>query len=118
MVKGILVRTDGRIEAVEVDFQMMKELCGTKEKPAFLQCVPFGDTGADFYVDEDGKYNCLPINHLASALCEQYEVGMSGSDHIVGNFVLIGGCVAGDHTDIPDALAQELLARSRFPAKK
>jgi hypothetical protein len=66
------------------------------------------------YVDEEGKQKGLPINYLATQLCETYKIGLNPSDVIVGTFIIVGTLnEQGEHDaenhDVPEMLVEQIV---------
>ncbi len=108
MIKGIQIKSDGSILSIDLaDWEAIKAGIGG----GYLQAVPFGETGAVLYCDEDGKNKGLPLNSIATVSSIKYQVGFSPDDYLVGDIILVGlPNQDGDDTSIPEELAKELLA--------
>lgn len=106
-MRGILIRTDGEMSVVEInDFDHMKSLAGID----YAESIPFGQTGCDMYVDEEGKYKLMRPNPKATSLCRDFEVGLSPDDVIVGNAVILGLDTDGELASVNDDLIKKIIS--------
>jgi hypothetical protein len=108
-MKAILIETTGKVSRIEIrDYKDIQVAVG-----GYIQWIPFAESNAA-YVNEEGKLLNLPENYLATRLCFKYDVGLSSSDYISGNMVVVGQSDNdGSEMDIDDELAEALLKENR-----
>lgn len=79
----------------------------------WLQGIPFTHETMAF-VDEEGKLKGLPVNEVATQLCETFKVGLAPDDVIVGTFILVGtldgnGIQDGENHPVPETLVEQIV---------
>lgn len=104
MVKALVIPADGPVTVTNLDgYDGLKAVI-----QGWLEAIPWGPT-ATAYLDEDGKSKFLPVNARASALAHANGYIWDWDD-IVGPLVIVGPAdAAGDDTDVPATLAEEIL---------
>ena len=106
MVKAAIVNVDGNIE--------IKNLNGyddlSSSVQGWLEALRFS-TGMTGYVNEEGKLKNLPLNPLATYICNKMSVGLSFSDYIVGPMVCVGPVDSeGEDTDLSSEMIAEVIS--------
>lgn len=107
MAKALIIKTDGTHEVknfiVGDSYELIRDGVG-----GWIECVSLPYLNADMWVNEEGKLNGLPFNHIGTALW----VGEYGlTDIIVGDIVVTGGAdEEGNTVGLTDETLADLLA--------
>lgn len=105
-MKNVIVIKPGEAPVVKQldDNGIKAELDG-----GWLESIPFTENALAF-MDEEGKMKGLPINELATKLCERYQIGLHPGDVIVGTFIIVGPAdMEGELTHVPQTLVEQIV---------
>ena len=115
MNKGIVIRTNGKVEPIQVDgLTGMQEVVG-----GFIECSLTGRTRLDehwdLWANEEGRLLGLPMNQVARVFCAE----MMGADideilSLHGDFLLLGHDDEGATIDCPQIIADMALSMAMF----
>jgi hypothetical protein len=115
MNKGIVIRTNGKVEPIQVDgLTGMQEVVG-----GFIECALTGDVGNDehwdLWANEEGRLVGLPMNQVARVFCaEQLGSPIEEILSLHGDFLLLGHDGEGATIDCPQSIADMALSMAMF----
>ena len=111
MIKALTIRTDGTFSAGTIDGKLksLQTIVG-----GYIESV--GSRDVTIFINEEGKLEGLPINHLATVLWWVVCPHMAGQDVLLGDVVVLGPVDAnGDETSVTEdtlwVLAEVLAAK-------
>lgn len=106
MTKGLVVRTDGSMEYINIngykDIQRIVD--------GYIEAINFGDNQYFCYANEEAKIIGLEVNELATNFWYRSGQTILLGDYIAGDVVFFGGVdTKGNDVDIPDGFSYSLL---------
>lgn len=106
MPKGVLIKSDGTITTGEFgSLESLQAAVG-----GYIEAIYLHKLGVSAYVNEEGKFNGLPLNRTATQIARAHS-GMAPDDFIVGDMLILGPVNRnGDDTDCPPGVVEMLLA--------
>jgi hypothetical protein len=110
MSKGIVIKTNGKVESIMVDgLKGMQDIVG-----GYIECALGGDDW-DLWANEEGRLIGLPMNMIAMkfvAKMADYDFDSVLSLH--GDFLLMGHDGEGETTDCPKEIADIAISMAMF----
>lgn len=120
-VKALVIKSDGEVlvEMVPKDsLARMQEVVGGFIQALPVPPAPLGNEpefAGSMYFNEEGKYENLPKNDIATALMIR---NLYPGDCIVGNAMVFGPLDDGADTDVPDAIVERVRSLVEVYGKK
>ena len=122
MKKGILIRTNGKVEAIEIEG--LKGMQGAVD--GNIECALTGDISEhsiisdsdehwDLWGNEEGRLLELPMNQVARVfIAEMCNIPIEQVLSMHGDFLLLGHDGEGESIDCPQSVADIAMALSMF----
>ena len=107
MINAVIVKTTGEIESLEYtgNYTQIAQVVG-----GYIEAVNFGDKPYFCYVNEEGKFNNLEENKLATNLWYNSGQIVLLGDYLAGDVIFFGQVDEdGNDTDCPDSLLEDLV---------
>tara|TARA_Y100001951_G_C11081453_1_gene151584 strand:+ start:142 stop:546 length:405 start_codon:yes stop_codon:yes gene_type:complete len=106
MKKGILIRTNGKVEPIDIDgLNGMQEAVG-----GLIECALTGDINEnehwDLWANDEGRLLELPMNQVARVfIAEMSDIPIEQVFSMHGDFLLLGHDGEGASIDCPESIA-------------
>jgi hypothetical protein len=115
MKKGIVIRTNGKVEPVEIEG--LKGMQGVVD--GLIECALTGDISEDehwdLWANEEGRLLELPMNQVARVfIAEMSNIPIEQVFSMHGDFLLLGHDGEGESIDCPQSVADIAMALSMF----
>jgi hypothetical protein len=115
MKKGILIRTNGKVEAIEIEG--LKGMQGAVD--GNIECALTGDISEDEHWDlwgnEEGRLLELPMNQVARVfIAEMSDIPIEQVFSLHGDFLLLGHDGEGESIDCPQSVADIAMSLTMF----
>lgn len=121
MNKGIVIRTNGKVEPIQVDgLTGMQEVVG-----GFIECALTGDVSDtcpdnddehwDLWANEEGRLIGLPMNQVARVFVSEMQgCPIESVFSLHGDFLLLGHDGEGGSIDCPESIADMALSMAMY----
>jgi len=115
MKKGIVIRTNGKVEPIEIEG--LKGMQGVVD--GYIECALTGDISEDehwdLWANEEGRLLELPMNQVARVfIAEMSDIPIEQVFSMHGDFLLLGHDGEGESIDCPQSVADIAMALSMF----
>ena len=107
-MKALLIKTGNtRPEVIDIDgeYQQLSDTVGGYIESLYIPTVPIG---AHAYINEDGKMLGLSMNPFATIVGHEL-IGISPSDYIAGNMIVLGDGEDGEEADVPQTVVDSIM---------